>query len=79
MKFYACSAGEPGKNYDQDNYDRIIKENAFIMDSGVTQRGYYDQVERGDILIIKYQRGAIQNYATHFFNMLVIISNFSLR
>ena len=55
MKFYACSAGEPGKNYDQDNYDRIIKENAFIMDSGVTQRGYYDQVERGDILIIKYQ------------------------
>ena len=23
--------------------------------------------------------GAIQNYATHFFNMLVIISNFSLR
>jgi hypothetical protein len=30
-KYFACSVGEPGKGYDDENLDRIIRNSAFIL------------------------------------------------
>lgn len=55
-KYYACSVGEPGKGYDDENLERIIKNSAFILNEDTIQKGVYDQINNGDILILKFKK-----------------------
>lgn len=54
-KFYACSVGEPGKEYDEENLQRILEQNAFILHQDTLQKGAYENISEGDILILKYK------------------------
>jgi len=53
-KYYACSVGQPGKGYDEENLKRIITNKAFILHEETTQKGFYEEIQKGDILILKY-------------------------
>lgn len=55
-KYFACSVGEPGKGYDDENLDRIIENSAFILHEDTVQKGLYSQISPGDILILKYKK-----------------------
>lgn len=53
--FFVCSVGEPGKGYDEDNLQRIIKNKAFILHEDTNQKGEYSNIKIGDVLILKYK------------------------
>jgi len=53
-RFFICSVGEPGKDYIEDNFQRIVSESAFYMHEDTTQKGLYNEIQPGDILILKY-------------------------
>lgn len=52
--YYICSVGEPGKDYVEENLERIISKGSFYMHKGTTQVGYYHSIIPTDILILKY-------------------------
>lgn len=52
--FYICSVGEPGEDYVEQNLERIISNTSFYMHQNTTQKGLYYSIEKGDILILKY-------------------------
>ncbi|WP_374172956.1 AAA family ATPase [Flavobacterium tructae] len=54
-KFYSCSVGEEGKNYDKENLARIIDKQAFILHEGTSQKGVYSSILKDDILLLKYR------------------------
>ncbi len=60
-KFYSCSVGEVGKDYDEDNLNRIIDQKAFILHESTPQKGEYANIKKGDILLLKY-RGQFVGY-----------------
>lgn len=60
-KFYSCSVGEEGKDYDEENLKRIIEKNAFILHESTPQKGYYSSIKKDDILLLKY-RGKFIGY-----------------
>lgn len=53
-KFYVCSVGQPGKGYDDINFQRIISNKAFVLHENAPQKGVYEQIRRNDILLLKY-------------------------
>jgi 5-methylcytosine-specific restriction protein B len=58
-KFYACSVGKPGEDYDEENLQRIIQQKAFILHENTIQKGLYDSIKAGDILLLKYRKNFI--------------------
>jgi len=54
--YYICSVGEPGRDYVEDNLERIIANTAFYMHKDTTQVGLYDNIKPKDILILKYNK-----------------------
>lgn len=58
-KFFVCSVGQPGKGYDFENLQRIVKEQAFILHEDTKQKGTYDKIRPNDVLILKYQNKLI--------------------
>lgn len=54
-KFFACSVGEPGKGYDDENLQRIIELNAFVLHEDTVQKGVFGDIRAGDILLLKYK------------------------
>ncbi|CAK2409769.1 hypothetical protein VCRA2114E327_140079 [Vibrio crassostreae] len=54
-KYYICSLGEPGRDYDEDNFRRCILDSGFYMHTNCTQRGPIEQIEADDVLILKYR------------------------
>ncbi|WCE30815.1 hypothetical protein [Vibrio sp. SCSIO 43137] len=54
-KYYICSIGEPGSDYDDDNLRRCIIGSAYYMHQNCTQRGQIDKIKEDDVLILKYQ------------------------
>jgi MoxR-like ATPase len=58
-KFFACSVGKPGEDYVDDNLQRIVNNKAFILHENTIQKGLYDDIKNGDILILKYNNSFI--------------------
>lgn len=54
-KFYSCSVGEVGKDYDEENLNRIIEKRAFILHENTPQKGNYLNIKENDILLLKYR------------------------
>jgi 5-methylcytosine-specific restriction protein B len=52
--FFACSVGEPGKDYVEGNLERIIRDQAFVLHENTTQKGVYYNIKPRDILLLKY-------------------------
>lgn len=59
MNFYACSVGQPDKGYDEENLKRIISKNAFILHEDTNQKGVYENIAAGDILLLKFRNNFI--------------------
>ena len=57
--FFACSVGAPGEDYDKENLERIIKSKAFILHEDTKQKGVYDDINQGDILLLKYNKNFV--------------------
>ena len=55
-KFYSCSVGRKNTDYIEENLDRIMANSSFIMNQDTTQRGFYQDIKKGDILILKYDQ-----------------------
>lgn len=55
MKFYSCSVGEKDKGYDEENLNRIVEKKAFILHENTPQKGTYNAIKQGDILLLKYR------------------------
>jgi hypothetical protein len=58
-RFFACSVGEPGKGYDEENLQRIIDNKAFVLHRDTIQKGVYEEIAPGDILLLKYRNGFV--------------------
>lgn len=56
VKFFACSVGAPGEDYVEGNLERIIANSAFILHENTPQKGVYDKIKNGDILLLKYNK-----------------------
>ena len=54
-KFYSCSVGEKGKGYDEKNLSKIIENGAFILHENTPQKGYYEDIKKDDVLVLKYR------------------------
>jgi DNA polymerase III delta prime subunit len=54
--FFACSVGQPTKEYDEENLNRIINSKAFVLHEDTNQKGVYDDIKPGDILLLKYRK-----------------------
>lgn len=54
LNFFACSVGEPGKDYVEENLERIINDHAFVLHQDTKQPGVYNDITPGDILLLKY-------------------------
>ena len=54
-KFYSCSVGEKDKGYDEKNLSKSIENKAFILHENTPQKGDYQNIEKNDILILKYR------------------------
>ena len=57
--FFACSVGEPTKGYDEQNLKRIISSKAFVLHKDTKQKGVYDDIMPGDILLLKYNKNFV--------------------
>lgn len=58
-RFFACSVGEPNMDYDDENLERIIQKKAFILHEDAKQKGVYEDIKSGDILLLKYKSNFI--------------------
>jgi len=58
-KFYACSVGKPDEDYDEENLKRIIDNKSFILHESTKQKGVYENIVAGDILLLKYRNNFI--------------------
>lgn len=58
-KYFICSVGEPGKDYVEDNLNRIINDSTFFMHEDTTRKGLYNSIKPGDVLILKYNSNYI--------------------
>lgn len=58
-QFFICSVGQPGKDYVEENLQRIISEKAFFMHEDTTQKGLFENINCEDILILKYNSNYI--------------------
>jgi predicted ATPase len=56
MNFFVVSAGKPGSDYIEDNFEEIIKTKEFALHENTQQKGTYFSIESGDVLILKYER-----------------------
>jgi 5-methylcytosine-specific restriction protein B len=54
-KFFACSVGQPGMGYDEENLERIQTNSAFILHQDTNQKGVYNEIDNGDILLLKFR------------------------
>jgi|GEM_PF-3573051 len=54
-KFYSCSVGENNKGYDEENLNRIIDKQAFVLHEETSQKGVYSSIKKNDILLLKYR------------------------
>lgn len=54
MRFFVVSAGQPGEEYMDQNFERIIKNNAFNLHEDTIKKGCYHAIEANDVLILKY-------------------------
>lgn len=54
MNFYVASAGQPDEDYLERNFERIITQKSFNLHENTPQKGAYEKVQKGDILILKY-------------------------
>ena len=55
MKFFICSVGEANKDYDDENFERCIKYNGHFMHNSTTHKGVYDDVKKGDVVLMKFK------------------------
>lgn len=53
-KFYVCSAGRQFQSYAKENFERIIANSAYILGEKAEQKGPYDEIQPGSILLLKY-------------------------
>lgn len=58
-KFFACSVGEPTKGYDEENLRQIIEKKAFILHEDAIQKGVYEEIGNGDIILLKYRKNFV--------------------
>lgn len=56
MNFFVVSAGKPGSDYLESNFNDIIKRNEFALHENTQQKGTYFSIEQDDVLILKYER-----------------------
>ncbi len=54
-KYFVCSIGQSGEGYDDENLRRCIMDKGYRLNLGCTQRGPIDDIQTGDILILKYK------------------------
>jgi MoxR-like ATPase len=59
LKFYVCSVGDPAKNYAKENLDRIVNNSAFILHQDAKQKGVYEEIAPGSIVLLKFDRRLI--------------------
>ena len=59
VKFFICSVGDPEKDYDEENLERIIEKKAFILHKDTKRKGAYSQIQSGDILLLKFKKRLI--------------------
>lgn len=55
-KYFACSVCKPGDDYCEDNFNRIINNNGFVLHEDTQQKGTFGNINKGDILLLKYNR-----------------------
>lgn len=56
MNFFVVSAGQPGSNYIEGNFEEIIASSEYAIHTNTIQKGTYYSIEPGDVLILKYQK-----------------------
>jgi len=56
IKFYVCSVGDPTKDYARQNLDRIVTYSAFILHKDAKQKGVYEEIKPGSIVLLKFDR-----------------------
>jgi hypothetical protein len=54
-RYFVCSIGQPGHGYDDENLRRCIMDKGYSLHKGCVQRGSIEEIQPGDILILKYQ------------------------
>lgn len=56
IQFFVCSAGQPGKEYTEGNFQKCIEQKAHIMHEGTKSdlRGDFDAVQENDVILLKY-------------------------
>lgn len=55
VKYFVCSIGQPGQDYDDENLRRCVIESGFFLHQNCTQKGHLNDVSIDDILILKYK------------------------
>lgn len=78
MNFFIVSAGEPGSNYIEDNFDDILDSNEFALHPDTRQKGTYYSIQPKDVLILKYM-GTFVAYGIVVRKYSDESKNFSLR
>lgn len=59
IKFYVCSVGDPTKDYAKENLNRILTNSAFILHQDARQKGVYEEIEPGSIVLLKFDKRLI--------------------
>lgn len=59
IKFYVCSVGDPTKDYARQNLNRIVTNSAFILHKDAKQKGVYEEIKPGSIVLLKFDRKLI--------------------
>ena len=55
MRFFICSAGRPGEDYDDENFQRCETNCGHFMHEATKQKGVFNEVSQGDIAFLKYK------------------------
>lgn len=55
MRFFICSAGKPGEDYDDENFQRCETNCGHFMHEDTKQKGVFNEVSQGDIIFLKYK------------------------
>lgn len=56
IKFFTCSVGKPDADYTEANLDRIIQRKGFVLHKDTQQKGTFEEISSGDVLILRYNR-----------------------
>lgn len=56
MKYFIGSVGKPKSDYIEDNLQRIIKNKGFVLHQDTAQKGAFENISVGDIIILKYNK-----------------------